>query len=46
MLDCNTILCVQNQMPDIGMDDLFIVGYLVAALALLVYFTIDSWKEF
>ena len=46
MLNWNTILCVQNQMPDIGMDDLFIVGYLVAGLALLVYFTIDSWKEF
>jgi hypothetical protein len=46
VLDCHTILCVQNQIPDVGMGDLFIVGYLITGLTLLVYFMIDSWKEY
>jgi len=45
MLDCNTILCVQNQMPDVGMDDLFIIGYLVIGTATVIYFVIDALKE-
>jgi hypothetical protein len=45
MLDCNTILCLQNQMPDVGMDDLFIVGYLVIGTAIVIYLVIDALKE-
>jgi len=45
MLDCNTILCVQNQMPDVGMDDLFIIGFLVVAVIVVVYLMIEAWKE-
>jgi len=45
MLDCNTILCLQNQMPDVGMDDVFIVGYLVVGWAIVIYLVIDALKE-
>ena len=45
MLNCNTILCVQNQMPDVGMDDLFIIGFLVVTVVVVVYLMIDAWKE-
>ena len=45
MLDCNTILCVQNQMPDVGMDDLFIIGFLVVTVVVIVYLMIEAWKE-
>jgi len=45
MLDCNTILCVQNQMPDVGMDDLFIIGFLVVTVVVVGYLMIEAWKE-
>ena len=45
MIDCNTILCVQNQMPDVGMDDLFIIGFLVVTVIVVVYLMIEAWKE-
>ena len=45
MLNCNTILCVQNQMPDVGMDDLFIIGFLVVTVIVVVYLMIEAWKE-
>ena len=45
IFDCNTILCVQNQMPDMGMDDLFIIGYLVVGLAIVIYLIMDALKE-
>ncbi len=45
MLDCNTILCVQNRMPDVGMDDLFIIGFLVVTVVVTVYLIIEAWKD-
>ena len=45
MLNCNTILCLQNQMPDVGMDDLLVIGYLVVGLAIIVYLVMDALKE-
>ena len=45
MLNCNTILCVQNQMPDMGMDDLFVIGFLVVTVVVVVYLMIEAWKE-
>ena len=45
MLDCNTILCIQNQMPDVGMDDLFIVGYLAIGTAIVIDLVMDALKE-
>ena len=45
MIDCNTILCVQNQMPDVGMDDLFVIGFLVVAVVVVGYLMIEAWKE-
>jgi len=45
MLNCNTILCIQNQMPDVGMDDMFIIGFLVVAVVVVVYLMIEAWKE-
>jgi len=33
LLNCHTILCLQNQMPDVGMDDLLVIGYLVVGLS-------------
>jgi hypothetical protein len=32
-------------MPDVGMDDLFIVGYLVVGLAIIIYLVMDAFKE-
>ena len=45
MLNCNTILCVQNQIPDVGMDDLFIIGFLVVTVVVVGYLMIEAWKE-
>ena len=45
MTKCKTLLCVQNQMPDVGMDDLFIIGYLVVGLAIIIYLVMDTLKE-
>jgi len=45
MFKCNTILCVKNQMPDVGMDDLFIIGFLVVTVIVVVYLMIEAWKE-
>ncbi len=45
MLDCHTILCLQNQMPDVGMDDLFIIGYLAIGTAIVIYLVMDALKE-
>ena len=45
MLDCHTILCVQNQMPDMGMDDLLVIGYLVVGLGIIIYLVMDALKE-
>ena len=45
MTKCKTLLCVQNQMPDVGMDDLFIIGYLVIGLAIIIYLVMDALKE-
>lgn len=45
MLDCQTLVCLGNQLPDVGYDDLFIIGYLVVGLAIVVYLIIDAWKE-
>ena len=45
MTKCKTLLCVQNQMPDMGMDDLFIIGYLVVGLAIVIYLVMDALKE-
>ena len=45
MTKCKTLLCVQNQMPDVGMDDLFIIGYLVVGLAIVIYLVMDALKE-
>ena len=45
MFNCNTILCLQNQMPDVGMDDLLVIGYLVVGLAIIIYLVMDALKE-
>ena len=45
LLNCNTILCVQNQMPDVGMDDLFIIGFLVVTVLVVGYLMVEAWKE-
>jgi len=45
MLNCNTILCLQNQMPDMGLDDLLVIGYLVGGLAVIIYLVMDALKE-
>jgi len=45
MLDCHTVLCLQNQMPDMGMDDLLVIGYLVVGLAIIIYLVMDTLKE-
>ena len=44
MSDCETLYCVYNLMPDLGMDDAFIIIYLVSGMALLIYLMIDAWK--
>ena len=45
LLNCNTILCLQNQMPDVGMDDLLVIGYLVVGLGIIIYLVMDALKE-
>ena len=45
MTKCKTLLCVQNQMPDVGMDDLLIIGYLVIGLGIVIYLVMDALKE-
>ena len=45
VLNCNTILCLQNQMPDMGMDDLLVIGYLVVGLGIIIYLVMDALKE-
>ena len=45
VLNCNTILCLQNQMPDVGMDDLLVIGYLVVGLGIIIYLVMDALKE-
>ena len=45
LLDCNTMLCLQNQMPDVGMDDLLVIGYLVVGLGIIIYLVMDALKE-
>ena len=45
LLDCNTMLCLQNQMPDVGMDDLLVIGYLVVGLGIIMYLVMDALKE-
>jgi hypothetical protein len=32
-------------MPDVGMDDLLVIGYLVIGTAILIYLMIDALKE-
>jgi len=32
-------------MPDVGMDDLLVIGYLVVGLAIIVYLVMDALKE-
>jgi hypothetical protein len=32
-------------MPDMGMDDLFIIGFLVVTVVVVVYLMIEAWKE-
>ena len=45
MTECATLLCIYNQMPSIGWDDVFIVGYLVFGVGILIYFVKDAWKD-
>jgi len=45
LLNCHTILCLQNQMPDVGMDDLLVIGYLVVGLSIIIYLVMDALKE-
>jgi hypothetical protein len=45
MLDCQTLVCLGNQLPDVGYDDLFIIGYLVVGLAIVIYLVVDTLKE-
>ncbi len=46
MLDCQTLVCLGNKMPDVGVDDLFVIGYLVVSLAIVIYLVIDTLKEY
>jgi hypothetical protein len=32
-------------MPDVGMDDVFIVGYLAIGTAIIIYLVMDALKE-
>ena len=45
MLDCQTLVCLVNQLPSVGMDDLLVIGYLTGGLAIVVYLIIDALKE-
>lgn len=44
MLDCQTLVCLGNQMPSMGMDDLLVIGYLAGGLIIVVYLIIDALK--
>ena len=44
MTNCNTLVCVSNQMPDMGMDDYFVVATLVFYVVLLVFMFYVAWK--
>ena len=46
MLDCQTLVCLGNQLPSMGMDDLFVIGYLAAGLVIVIYLVIDTLKEY
>ena len=45
MLDCQTLVCLGNQLPDMGLDDLLVIGYLVSGLAIVIYLIMDTLKE-
>ena len=45
MLDCQTLVCLGNQLPDMEIDDLLVIGYLVSGLAIVIYLVIDTLKE-
>ena len=45
MLDCQTLVCLGNQLPSLGMDDLLVIGYLAGGLAIVIYLVIDALKE-
>jgi len=32
-------------MPDVGMDDLLVIGYLVVGLGVIIYLVMDALKE-
>jgi len=32
-------------MPDMGMDDLLVIGYLVVGLGIVIYLVMDALKE-
>jgi hypothetical protein len=32
-------------MPDVGMDDLLVIGYLVVGLGIIIYLVMDALKE-
>jgi len=32
-------------MPDVGMDDLLVIGYLVVGLAIIIHLVMDALKE-
>tara|TARA_R110002020_G_scaffold282929_1_gene498679 strand:- start:161 stop:262 length:102 start_codon:yes stop_codon:yes gene_type:complete len=32
-------------MPDMGMDDLLVIGYLVVGLGIIIYLVMDALKE-
>ena len=44
MLQCKTLLCVKNQMPDVGGDDLFFIGFLVMAVVITMYLILEAWR--
>jgi len=32
-------------MPDVGIDDLLVIGYLVVGLGIIIYLVMDALKE-
>ncbi len=46
MAECATLTCLYNQMPDIGMDDVFVLTYLVVGFLLLAYLIYIAIKEY
>jgi len=32
-------------MPDVGLDDLLVIGYLVVGLGIIIYLVMDALKE-